>query len=330
VSNVFCAGISPLFNLCASGILQKSTKINYLWIKNIYNSFPIKEFKQADFEFERQIASFFGYELKIRGPYEWFCPPLDERFKGAKIKYLTVSDLKIIDGDILTLNTIPFLSNMLVGQKISIFPEGASCFNYLKKNYIISVLGRLKKKIVGEGFYQVITSWILPDRDGVVNSFFEKDERFKVLSYKKLRINQKRYFQFLISKFPEIKSLYVKKIDFFHPVETILSNDNYSKWAESISKEIRDAVILLKKHPSDQRNYERVFNKLNVIWIPDFFSKIPAEIFLDPESMKYLGYYSTSILLFSALDVKLIPPPDIIVREIIQKEYVGMIKILKK
>ena len=176
----------------------------------------------------------------------------------------------------------------------------------------------------------MITSWILPDRDGVVNSFFEKDERFKVLSYKKLRINQKRYFQFLISKFPEIKSLYVKKIDFFHPVETILSNDNYSKCAESISKEIRDAVILLKKHPSDQRNYERVFNKLNVIWIPDFFSKIPAEIFLDPESMKYLGYYSTSILLFSALDVKLIPPPDIIVREIIQKEYVGMIKILKK
>ena len=330
MSNIFCTGLSPLFNICASGIFAKNTKINYLWIKNTYDPSRFRSSSQVDCAVAIEMASFFGYKLIIKGPYEWFCPPQEKREKGLEIKIITFPDLKILDGDILTSNAIFFLSHMLAGQKISIFPEGASCFNYFKKNYIRSVLSRLKKKIVGKGFYESTISWILPDRDGLVSLFFEKDDRFEVLSYEKLRINQKRYFQLLLSKFPEIKSLFENKIDFFHPVMNSLSNDYYLKWVESALKETRDAVVLLKKHPSDLRNYDGVFNKLNVIWVPDFLSIIPSEIFLEPGRMKYLGYYSTSMLLFSALDVKLITPPDIIVRQLIEKEYAAMIMILNK
>ena len=70
------------------------------------------------------------------------------------------------DGDLISSNSIRFLLPIMRGQKINLFPEGASCFDLLLKK---SLLNKIKvsltifvKKIL-IGHFDIIKKYIVPD-----------------------------------------------------------------------------------------------------------------------------------------------------------------------
>ena len=128
MQSVYCSGTTALLYLCASGIVPKFIPIIYL--KNLYYKEPelLKmEFNDIDLkeQYAQDIAFFFGYKIIYKEPF----------------------NLKIKNNDIVTSNLLQFLLPFLKGQQLIIFPEGASCFNDLIKNYKFFIRKKLSKYI---------------------------------------------------------------------------------------------------------------------------------------------------------------------------------------
>ena len=111
---VFCTGLTPLLNLCASGILSKDIPIYYIiGIETKNTEASKKEYKDMDLkkQYAKDIAYFFNYNVIFK----------------------LFFNLKVKDDDIITSNLLKFFLPLLNGQKLIIFPEGASCLNHLVK-----------------------------------------------------------------------------------------------------------------------------------------------------------------------------------------------------
>jgi len=101
---------------------------------------------------------------------------------------------------------------------------------------------------------------------------------------------------YLADKFPKFDFRKSNAI-YFHPVIFGLDEATYRDVVIEIKNKIGSSKIILKKHPSDNRNLENIFSDLNAIWVPDNFRQLPAELIITQCNLIYCGYLS-SILLF--------------------------------
>jgi hypothetical protein len=323
-----CAGLSPLLNLCSSGILPRSSPIYLLRYQNIYDPTRFQANDEEQIKWAKKIANFFQYELVIKGPYKWYCPPIQERSTNNKVSFQE-SDITISNGDLLTENTIGFLKNKLYGKNISTFPEGASCFSRFAKNgaWIDTIRPSLVliNNMINRKNFRINKIWILPDKDQIIKNKFNNNDKYLVINYTNMSQNRLKFSKYLFDKY--IENDY-NRATFIHPIVVELNQNEYIKWSTEIEDNINGEVVLLKKHPYDVKQYKNIFNKINHLIIPDNLSILPAELFINSTRMKYLGYYSSLLLNFSDIDRKIIVPPNITVSNVYLEEYKGLRSIL--
>ena len=309
MKNIYCTGVTPFLNLCASGILSKNNKITYLKKIEKKGSAQAKiESKDMRLKekFVTDIACFFGYTVN----FQIFEKPI------------------INDGDIISGNLLRYLLPFLRGQKINIFPEGASCLNSIKRKSI-------KRKIYARssyifksffvGSYKINKRWILPNRDRN-NKYILKN--CKLLPEKKLFSNIKKCSNFMLNKYPELNLCKDKKI-IFHPINQYLDKALYKSWIENHKEFIGNKKLILKAHENDYRDYSNVFKNFNTFFVPKKFITLPAELILDNFESYYLGYYSSIMLHFKRKNINFIIPPDKKLIKISENEFDGLKHLMK-
>ncbi len=99
---IFCTGITPLINLCCSGLLNKSEVITYVHFDNVYDVEKYHVDKGSVVDFAELIVDFFGYKLKFLGPYKWCIAPLDQR--ESHKEWHEEVNVAISNGDLVTAN----------------------------------------------------------------------------------------------------------------------------------------------------------------------------------------------------------------------------------
>jgi hypothetical protein len=307
---IFCTGITPLINLCCSGLINNLETITYIHFENVYDVDKYHVDASRVAEFAELIARFFGYKLRMLGPYKWCIAPWGERM-GHKEWHEEVN-VEINNGDLITANFLGFIQKQSRGKKIDVFPEGASCFALLNRTYNYNKLHpnvnsqfiwkfRIKPMIrkIRDILYrrvQIRKAWVLPDMHGSVVKLIPKRGNIEVLSIDTLLLNYKRIAFYLADKFPEFD---FRKSDaiYFHPVIFGLDEASYRHLVIEIKNKIGSNKIIIKKHPSDNRNLENIFFDLNAVWLSDDFRHLPAELIFAQCNLIYCGYLST-ILLF--------------------------------
>lgn len=312
MKNVFCTGVTPFLNMCASEILAKNTTIYYL--TNIEKKGTIaskKELKDMSMKkkFVSDIAFFFNY----------------------KVKFQKLMDPRINEGDMISGNLLRYLLPFLSGQKIIIFPEGASCINSLYKKDIKKKLISLSYKLFKSltvGSYAIKKRWILPDRDGKNKLIINKFNENKLLSKEKLFSNIKKCSKFFMNKYPELNLCKERNI-IFHPINQYLNKSIYKIWIEKNRNLIGDKKLIVKSHENDYRNYKKIFENFNCVVVPKKFNTLPAELIIDNFQTHYLGYYSSIMLHFKRKDISFIIPPDKKLIKISDNEYFGIKYLMK-
>jgi hypothetical protein len=220
---------------------------------------------------------------------------------------------------------LQFLLPFLKGQQLIIFPEGASCFNDLIKNYKFFIRKKLSKYIkkIIIGHYQIKRAWILSDRDGQAKSLISKKSIHKVFSHKVFFSNIKKCSRYFKKKYSELNICNEKKI-FFHPAIQYLNRFKYKKWIESYYEVIGKNKLIIKAHEHDYRDYRKVFEKFNYVIIPKKFITLPAELIIEGLSTKYFGYYSTIMLHYKKEDINFLTPNDKKLLRLAEKEFFGL------
>lgn len=310
MNNIYCTGVTPFLNLCASNILPKNTPIIYL--SNLSKNLMEKKFESKDLnkkkEYVKSIAFFFNRKVIFK-------------------KFFTI---KIKDNDLVTSNLLKYLYPYLKGQELILFPEGSSCLNNLiKKDYKFILIRFLKNylKKFFIGHYKIKTRWILPDRDFKVKNLIGKKSTDKLIYYKPFFSNINKCSKYIIKKYPELNLCDDKKI-IFHPINPYLNKFSYKKWIENYYELIGTKKLLLKAHENDYRDYRKVFEKFNYILIPKKFTTLPAELIIDNFSCKYVGYYSSIMLHFKKNDINFIIPNDEKITRLSDKEFIGLKKLM--
>ena len=302
---VFCTGLTPLLNLCASGILSKDIPIYYIiGIETKNTEASKKEYKDIDLKkkYAQDIAYFFNYNIIFK----------------------LFFNLKVKDNDIITSNLLKFFLPLLNGQKLIIFPEGASCLNHLvkknlKKKFFRYVSSYVKKITVGH--YTTKIRWILPDRDGQIKNLIDNENL--LLPHKKFFLNIQSCSKHIMNKYTEL-DFCKKKGTIFHPINQYLNKSLYKKWIESSKEIVGKRKLLLKAHENDYRDYKRVFENFDCLIVPKNFITLPAELIVDNFAKDYLGYYSTTMLHFRKKKINFIIPPDKKLVKISDKEFFGL------
>jgi hypothetical protein len=306
---VFCTGITPLINLCCSGLLNKSDVITYAHFDNVYDAEKYHVDTRNVVDFAELIVEYFGYKIKFIGPYKWCIAPPEQR--ASHKEWHEEVNVEINDGDLVTANFLGFIKKQSRGKKIDLFPEGASCLSLLYEedthNMLCNAFSqplwtvRLNKIIrkIRDILYRRVRirrAWVLPDLHGSILKLIPKNDNIEPLSIDALLLNYKRIAIYLADKFPEFDFRKSNAI-YFHPVIFGLDDSSYRRLVIQIKDKIGICKIILKKHPSDNRNLENIFSDLNVIWVPDNFRQLPAELIIAQCNLIYCGYLS-SILLF--------------------------------
>jgi hypothetical protein len=327
INRAICAGLSPLLNLCASGLLPKGATVHFFIWKNTYDPLRYRSVYDAELIWAKEITSFYNCNLVLEGPHEWSCPPIEERSRGNKISFSAL-DFLIKDGDVVTANVIRFLGSNLFRRRVSIFPEGASCFNELIgedkiwSGYLRPKLARCKCIITRQCF-SVINKWLLPDKDFIVQKKFDHKKKYKVLDYYVLEKNRLEFKNYLIKKY-KYQQIDYSHCSYFHPVIDELSFDDYLLFVGAMRTIIGNNTVLLKKHPRDNREYEELFSQLKHEIIPDPFSALPAELFIAPDNMKFIGTYTSVLLGFSRKKRIILDLPNRKVNNLYLEEYRGL------
>ena len=107
-------GLSPLLNMCSSGIIPKTERIHYLVYQNTWRADWVAPIDHRVADFARQIAESLGYEIVIHGPYKWHCSPDRIEYEEPKVS--------LENENIISDNALLFLKSQLRGKSIEIFP----------------------------------------------------------------------------------------------------------------------------------------------------------------------------------------------------------------
>lgn len=307
MKNVFCTGVTPFLNMCASGILEKNTRILYLThIEKKGSIASKKELKDMNMKkkFISDIAFFFKYKVVFQ-----------------KLLYPQINE-----GDMISGNLLRYLLPYLNGHKVIIFPEGASCINSLFKKDIkkkfLSLSYRLFKKLT-VGSYEIKKRWILPDRDLKSKIIIDRFSVNELISNKKFFSNIQKCSKFFVHKYPELNLCKERKI-IFHPINQYLNLRLYKTWIEKNKNLIGNKKLIVKSHENDYRDYKKVFKNFNCVIVPKKFITLPAELIIDNFKTHYLGYYSSIMLHFKRRDISFIIPPDKKLIKISNNEFFGI------
>lgn len=302
---VIVTGLPPLLNICSSGIIPKTEPIHYLVYHNTRRQSWHAPIDERVPYFARQIGESLGYEIIIHGPYKWYLSPERVEYEEPKVSLAN-------ENNIISHNALLFLKSQLRSISFEVFPEGASCFRnvvrhgqYFKKwkSRLYCCLARIKNQ------YNVEKYWILPDHDGVIDAKINYNNRFQVLSSSKLYRGYDIVTDLFLKKYPEIDFSKYRNA-FFHPIIEQINPVDYMFWLDSQKEIIGDSILILKYKQRSARYLTNRIGDRKIMFVPDKFSILPAEIIIRQSKMNYLGLLSSTMLSFPMERVHLIPAPD--------------------
>lgn len=320
-------GLSPLVNLCCSGIVTKNDLIVYVVVKNIdrHKKFPDTIY-DGDKEWAKKIVNFFSYEMTLEGPVSWECPPSEHR---KNIKVINGIKFEIKLGDIVSENLLSFIKGEKKRIPISTFPEGASCYSRLhkkKRGLIGSLFFAFIKYILVTTRQKFITHWILPDVEGAVARFIKKKDirKIELIDEKEYFERRKRLSLFLANEYSGFDYRSMKDLVLHTPISA-LSDSETIEWLKLIRIRIGEKkTILIKPHPSDTRDYKKLFKKQKCIFVENKFTRLPAELLKDQmPDLRYAGFYSTLMLAFKNNEIFFVAPANKSIVDIYKKSYAG-------
>ncbi|MBF9020220.1 hypothetical protein HKCCA1058_05855 [Rhodobacterales bacterium HKCCA1058] len=301
---VIVTGLSPLLNMCSSGIIPKTETIHYLEYQNTWSADWFAGPDNRVAQFARQIAGALGYEIVILGPYKWYCSP-------DRIEY-EEPDVRLGKENVISENALLFLKSQLRGKSIEIFPEGASCFSRVSRH---GVFFRKWKSICYHHLaeiknrYKVDKYWLLPDHDGNISKKIDYNNKFEVLSTSNLYKGYDLATNFFITRYPEIDFSFHQNA-FFHPIVEQIDPSDYILWLDALKEIIGESALILKYKPRSSHHLTRKIADKNIIFVPDKFSILPGEVIIRQSKMNYIGLLSSLVLAFPMDRVHLIPAPD--------------------
>jgi hypothetical protein len=314
--------------------VNSSETITYIHFENVYDVNKYYIDPSRVIEFVKLITTFFGINLIILDTHKYCIAPLEERM-NHKIWHEEV-DVKINNGDLITANFLGFIQKQLRGKKVDVFPEGASCFASLDREFnyenfdfnmnlkfiwkfrIKPSISKIKKFLYRS--VKIRKVWILPDIDGRVVKVIPKSSNIEIISIDILMCNYKRVALFLADKFPgfDFRNSDAK---YFHPVISELDEVSYRLLVKEIKHKIGLSKIIIKKHPSDSRKLDLLFSDLNAVIVSDEFRSLPSELILAQDNLIYCGYLSTILLFVDKKNLIYTIPKNRGVVEILEREY---------
>lgn len=314
---VVCSGLPALLNLCASGILTKSTLIHYILFTNNYDPSKFWIDDSQVRVFAKDIVDSLGYSIIFHGPFGYSCPPTEKRLSGEKIFFEEPRGVPIDQYNIVTANIVGYFGSQFQNTYVDIFPEGASCFNELKSNgnFWLRVGKKYKRKLKSYFFKSYMDTGrhlLLPDVSGRVKEFVSNLPNYHVLSDQFIFENYKKAAIYFYTKYPNF-NFSALDAPFIHPVMDELDEKSNLKWINSFVNMVGSDPLIIKKRPRDPRNLDfisKINGNLNIVRVPNQFSLLPGELIVFQTPMKYIGYYTTLLLSFNSSDVRLIQPPE--------------------
>ena len=215
---------------------------------------------------------------------------------------------------------IDFLRNSIsINVKIVCIAEGGSVLVAARqKNSLIGCVDMNLKRILGKFFFETnIFRYVYIDK--IVLPFSHKKRLLEEFISKKYRLGSVDNFESF--DFKEY-SLWARKIlsnagiylwddeissrTLVHFTNKRIDIASYSEWLNKINFDEKQLII--KNHPSDTRDFSKIFPEALVISsLEDRL--IPSELF-KLETHKYIGWFTTGLLVFPSKNITLIPVPD--------------------
>jgi len=327
-----CAGLSPLLNLCASGLVPKNRPIHYLDYENTYDPSRFTSSIPHTSDFIVGLSQLFDIEIIHHGPLKWYCPPPAERTPVNCISW-EEPPITLEPENTVSLNSTLFLSELLKGTSVDIFPEGSSCFGPFTrptftseffKLRIRSQFDRLLRRLLKKPYY-LSNLWLLPDYDGIIENRFVTHSFYQVLSTHKFFSSLASAASFFASRYPSIDFRHIS-FPVFHPVIENLSSPQYSIY---LAHPLIDSAqtVIVKNKPRDLISAIDSLSS-NIVSIPQSYRWLPAELITLQTPMHYFGSYSTVLLSFPRHRISICQPPDLLLSS--QNRYYnsGLISLL--
>lgn len=328
-------GLAPLMNMCCSGLITHSDKIVYLDVINLDKNKPkLHTQLQTTREFAREISAFFNFTIEFGEQVIWACAPHEKRQKNP-IEIIQNGDISICNNDVISANLIQFFSQPVRGKIISVFPEGASCYASLTKtkhdyNHTIRTLFRTLRRICHFGF-TIKIMWVLPDCENRVEKFMntKKCPKFmRLIDKDSFFLRRKNLASHFSKKYPDFNFSDKGPMCVHTPVYS-LDETKSNDWLKKCCKALENCQILVKPHPSDDRDYSKIFSEFNCCLIPRKYSCLPGELIIDQlKDYHFAGYYSTLLTSIPREKITIIEPNDSKVAKNYAAIYEPMVSIL--
>ena len=285
MKNCYCCGFYPLIGLLSSNLINPDDKVYYIrYTKDEWkNPNEINEKWLVDL-----ISKTFGINIIFSPLYTDTNKPIFE----------------VNEGDYISENLVNFMRNEIKNKMIYCVAEGSSGLRHL--------------------YYD--TWWL---RGEVINNrklkYILFDDHEKIVSkFKKYNIIVVEYILFK-KGFIKLKDAISKELNFnFDQFEYIfcpflLHNLDDQFYDLTLKVNNSTTKVLIKKHPSDFREYDQYFlNNNNYILLDEIFDIIPLELFFLNEISKFIGFYSTATLF--------IPINRVTIINIISKRIINFLK----
>lgn len=334
-ATIYCSGLSPLLYLCCSGLF-KDSEVVFIYFENT-NKMGKKRNTEFYLSASKKIAQLFGHTITFRGPLKMDNKEFGADFSGAYFEQLNV-DIK--DGDFITKNLSQTLEKAAKNKKVSLLPEGASCYSpfyeamdpqlfigsagvdgairrfidklslangrmglFVRRMVCAIKSARLKKRL---GEFENV--FLLPVRSSRRLFYLEKFKNVRIfpedIFYHNLAYAANRFADW----FPEADYRSLES-PFFHPSLMGFNDCEYAEYSQKIGQQISDRAILVKDHPAMLRSRSEMFKEFNLVTVPEMLRDVPGELFFFQANFTYVGYAST-MLLFVDEERRVILEPD--------------------
>lgn len=323
--------------MCSSGRVPKSIPIHYLIYDNSYDKSRFVSAPPFERIFASDIAVSLGYDINFMGPYDWWCPPPYERDSIKQIRF-TPPDIDIEALNYVSAGAMYFVRELLVGSSVEIFPEGASCYSNFRSLYrypncwvkqLRPRLARIKRRIRGDGF-EIKKYWVLPDRFGKIRSAIADSYGADIFSERTLYDNYYQCALYFSQKYRALDFFNMQERIVFHPLLESVSESNYASWvAEQTYLDDRSIFFLKSKPRVCEARIPEIFKKHEFYTLPTDFHILPGELVIPQfKQLQYFGCYSSMILGIPPVDVNISFPPDDRIKELYERTYAGLSKVL--
>jgi hypothetical protein len=295
MKNFYCCGIYPLIGLLSSNLLDSNIKVYY-----------VRYTKE-------------GWRNPIEVNEKWLIGIISRVF-NIKIEFSPLyTDInkpffEVNSGDFISENLISFMRSDIGNKMIYCVAEGSSGLRHL--------------------FYD---SWWL--RGEVLNNrkfkYILFDDYDNVISkYKKynLLVIEFELFKKGLIKLKEAISIELKfDFDQFEYIFSPFLLHNLDDQFDDLNLKVNgNKKVLIKKHPSDFRIFDKYMLKNNYIILDEVFDLIPLELFFLNQNSKFIGFYSTATLSIPINRVSIVKLNSKRVIEFIKNEGSYILKINNK